>query len=393
MIRERNKNNTEIKPYCRGHSAGRKSQGVSLANLLVCGVVFIVLTAGIFWYQFNRIQPTDALPRWDGLQWGYLLLMMICLPIDAFACGLRMWVVCRVLQPGVSYWTCLKAECANLGVSMLTPSQSGGGFGQIYILSHSGVKVGTALTISLITFLGSMVGLLCIGFYSLLISGIQYVGPFFSGAIWFFTLILGILILSLIWPGLFRFVVTHMDRVLSKIWRWGNPFRKRRQPASVAIEKKPEHLGRLAGKLVDLIYVYQSEARRFLKMGKASFGIVCLLSLVFILSRCLMAFLCLRFLRINDSTLGHMLELQLALIFLVYFAPTPGGSAVAESVSLSMMAGIVPVGFAPYYNLLWRGVTLYIPAITGLLCVMLAMMKDVHKVVIRRKYTHTCLST
>ncbi|MGD2271639.1 MAG: lysylphosphatidylglycerol synthase domain-containing protein, partial [Desulfobacterales bacterium] len=140
------------------NSVGLKS--ARQVKLLTGGMVFIFLTAGTFWYQFSRIQPSDAVPQWDNLQWTYLLLMLICLPIDAFVCGLRMWVVCRVFRSGVSFWTCLKAECANLGISMLTPSQSGGGFGQIYMLNRGGVKIGTALTISLITFLGSMVALL-----------------------------------------------------------------------------------------------------------------------------------------------------------------------------------------------------------------------------------------
>ncbi len=364
-------------------------KGVNQAKLLAGSIAFIILTVGIFWYQFHRIQPTDTIPQWDRLQWKYLLFMLICLPIDAFACGLRMRVVCRVFQAGASFWTCLKAECANLGVSMLTPSQSGGGFGQIYLLNHGGINVGTALTISLITFLGSMVGLLCVGVYSLLISRISYVGPFFFSAIGFFTLILVMMILALIWPGLFRFAVVKIDRTFSRISSRSRSFHKRWFSGRDSIAQKPDQMGRLATKLVNLIYNYQKDARRFLKMGKACFGMVCLLSIVFIIARCLMAFFCLRFLGVKGSTLGHIIELQLALIFLVYFAPTPGGSAIAESASLAIMAGIVPVGFAPYYNLLWRGSTLYIPAIAGLLWIIHAIMQDIQGIVGKRKYTRS----
>ena len=341
-------------------------KGVNQAKLLVGSIAFIILTVGIFWYQFNKIQPTDTIPRWDGLQWNYLLLMVIFLPIDAFACSLRMWVVCRVFQIGASFRTCLKAECANLGVSMLTPSQSGGGFGQIYMLSHGGINVGTSLTISLITFLGSLVGLLCVGVYSLLILRISYVGPFFSGAIGLFTLILVMLILSLIRPGLFRFAVVKIDRALRNICNRARSFHTKGVSGRDAIEQKPDQMGRLAAKLVNLIYTYQKDVRRFLKMGKASFGIVCLLSLIYILSRCLMAFFCLRFLGVKGSTLGHVIEIQLAVTFLIYFVPTPGGSAIAETISCAMMAEIISTGYFPYYNLLWRGSTLYIAAIAGL---------------------------
>ena len=95
---------------------------VNRAKLLAGSALFIILTVGIFWYQFHKIQPTDMIPRWDGLRWKYLLLMVVFLPIDAVACGLRMRVVCRVFSTGAGFWTCLKAECANLGVSILTPS-------------------------------------------------------------------------------------------------------------------------------------------------------------------------------------------------------------------------------------------------------------------------------
>ena len=98
-----------------------------------------------------------------------------------------------------------------------------------------------------------------------------------------------------------------------------------------------------------------------------------------------MAFLCLRFLGIQASTLGAVMEIQMALIFLIYFAPTPGGSGLAEGISLSFMSGIVSVGFAPYYNLLWRFTTLYLPAIVGLLFIFRTMLQDVHKVISRRR--------
>jgi uncharacterized protein (TIRG00374 family) len=367
--------------------------GVNRVKLLVGSLAFIILTVGIFWYQFDKIKPTDMIPRWDGLQWKYLLLMLICLPIDVLACGLRIRVVCRVFQAGAGFWTCLKAECANLGVSILTPSQSGGGFGQIYMLNRGGINVGTALTVSLITFLGSMACLFCVGIYSLLISRVSAVGPFFSGAVGLFTLLLVTLILSLICPDLFRFAVVKFDRALRHTGNRVRSLYNRWFFGRDASVQKPSQMGRLAEKLVNLIYIYQKDARRFLKLGKARFGIVCFLSMVFITARCLMAFFCLRFLGVKESTLGHIFELQLALIFLIYFAPTPGGSAFAESISLVIMAGILPDGFAPYYHLLWRGTTLYIPAIVGLLWIIQAIMKDIKEIVAKRKYTRSILKT
>jgi hypothetical protein len=143
-------------------------------------------------------------------------------------------------------------------------------------------------------------------------------------------------------------------------------------------------MGRWEGKFVDLIYAYQENVRQFLRLGRTNFAGVCLLSFAFILSRCLMGFLCLRFLGIEAPTLGQVLEIQLALIFLIYFAPTPGGSGLAEGASLSVMAHLVPIGFVPFYNLLWRFSTLFIPACVGLLLLVRSLLRDTHTVIERR---------
>ena len=368
----------------QGSIAGGRPHGMSRVKLASGGLAFIILTVGVFWYQFSQIQTGDEPPRWAQLQWEYLLLMLLCFPIDTLACGVRIWVVGRALQPGLDLWTCLKAEWANVGLSILTPSQTGGGFGQIYILNRGGASVGTALTISLLSFLGTMVGLLCIGLYSLLSSGIDRTGPFFHGAVLTLTLISALMVLGMVWPGLFRAIVALTSRAFFKMWSRNCSLQGWWPPQKAQAGQPLDHMGPLAAKLVDLVYTYQDDIRRFVRCGRVTFVWVCLLSLAFLFSRALMAFLCIRFLGIQASTLGHVLELQMILIFLVYFAPTPGGSGLAEGVSLSIMANIVPIGFAPYYNLLWRCSTLYLRAIPGLLCLLHTMAQDVRKVILHR---------
>ena len=97
-----------------------------------------------------------------------------------------------------------------------------------------------------------------------------------------------------------------------------------------------------------------------------------------------MALLCLHFLGIPVTEVGHVLQTQLCLIFLIYFAPTPGSSGLAEGASMSLMDGIISAGFAPYYNLLWRSLTLYLPAVAGLIFLPRAIVKDAHNAVDRR---------
>jgi uncharacterized protein (TIRG00374 family) len=342
---------------------------------LLGGGTFLLLTVAVFWFQFNRIQAGDQLVAWDKLDWGYFFLLLLFLPLDTVACGIRIWVVCRLLQPGIGFWTCLKAEWANVGVAMLTPSSSGGGLGQIYMLNRGGANAGSAIAISFITFLGSMVALLCLGLYNLLFSGFSDMGLLLRTAVWGFTLIAVFVILAAVWPGLFRVLIM---LIYQAYWVF-------RSPPEAQDESSQASVGRVAAKLVHMTHTYQDNVRRFVRRGKGSFVIVCLLSLGFLLSRCLMAFLCLRFLGIQTSTLGDVMEIQMALILLVFLAPTPGGSGLAEGVSLSFMSSVVPVGFAPYYNLLWRFTTLYLAASVGLFFLFRTMVYDARKVVTRRR--------
>jgi uncharacterized protein (TIRG00374 family) len=338
-------------------------------KLALGSIVFILLTASIFLYQFSRIEHGDESFTWGRLRFEYLWLMLICLPFDTLASGLRIWLVCHVLQPGTGFWTCLKAEWANSGIAMLTPSQTGGGFGQIYILHRGGVNVPSATTISLITFLGTMVSLLVVGLYCVLISSAT-LSSLFSVAIWPLTIVLGLMTVALLWPGLFRAAVSHALKAYRRISNLPDSYQCR--------------MDLTASRLINLVYNYHDGTWRFIRTGKAEFVGVCLLSFVFILARCTMAFLCLRFLGVENSTLSEVLQIQMALLFLLYFAPPPGSSGLAEIFSLSAMAAIVPAGIAPYYNLLWRTSTVYLPAVLGLVFLTLSLLRDARSVLHHR---------
>jgi uncharacterized protein (TIRG00374 family) len=345
------------------------------------GLFFVVLSVGIFWYQFAKIPGSYRPGIWNHLQWRYLFWLLLFLPIDTFAAGLRIWVVCRVLQPGVSLWTCLKSEWANLGLAMLTPSQTGGGFGQIYVLNRGGLNMGMALTASLISFLGSMIVLLFIGIYSIVIPRAEDLTIFFQGALLVFSLFFVALIVAVCWPGSLRLAASGICMAMGKICD------QNRLPENVDL-KQNSRIRRLTNllhdyseKLIDLCYMHQVNMRRFFSLKRSSFVWVCLLSLAFMFSRSVMAFLCLRFLGLQASSLFDVIETQLSLIFLIYFAPTPGSSGLAEGASMRMMDGAMPIGFVPYYNLLWRCSTLYLPAIAGLIFLSWTILQDARKVI------------
>jgi len=137
-----------------------------------------------------------------------------------------------------------------------------------------------------------------------------------------------------------------------------------------------DRMDRVAARLANIAYTYHGDVARFLRAGKMSVAWVCMLSFAFLLARAFLPYLCLRFLGIEASSARHIVETQMALIFLIFFAPTPGGAGLAESASLAVMASIVPDGFAPNYNLLWRFSTAYLAATAGLVCLARGLADD-----------------
>jgi uncharacterized protein (TIRG00374 family) len=360
-------------------------EGFGRGKLIIGGTLFLAITIGIFCYLFHYLEPGEDTPSFDKLRWVYLVLAIPFLPVETLLSSFRMWLICRVLQPELTFATCLKADLANSGIAVLTPSQIGGGPGQIYILNRGGSKVGTALTISLLTFGGTMIALFGLGIHALFLRGVDRTGPLFVGAVITLTTIAALIVLSVILPAFFRSLIFGFSRFLWRLRGRKYPLQNGWNPNQTPSQPPADRMGPWAIWLVDILYTYRDDLRRFLRHGKLVFAVTCFLSLGFFFSRFILAFLCVRFLGIEDSSLGEIISIQMILVFLTYLAPTPGSAGIAELASLSIMSGIVPHGYAPYYNLLWRFTTVYLVATVGLLVVLGTVLSDMGKAYRQRR--------
>ena len=359
--------------------------GIGPAQVVAGGAAFVLLTLGVFWYQFHRIPSGDAALWRDRLNWKYLFLILLCLPLETLAAGLRTWIVYRALQPSVRAWTCLKAEWVNVALNTVTPSHLGGGPGQIYIFNREGVSVGRALTASLLSFVGTMVGLLCLGVCSLISPSTDAMRPLFEATVWTLVAMSAAMALAVTWPAGVQRALAWGSASLRRVKVSRDPLRDWWPPDAAPAGVPTVRVGRVAGRLLDLVCAYRADVIRFVRAGKLGFVWVSLFGLVFLLSRALLAYLCVRFLGIEDFSMRHVIEIQMALIFLIFFAPTPGGAGLAEGASLVLMAPIVPVGIAPYYNLLWRFSTVYVWALAGILVLVRALLEDARTFIHRRR--------
>jgi uncharacterized protein (TIRG00374 family) len=61
----------------------------------------------------------------------------------------------------------------------------------------------------------------------------------------------------------------------------------------------------------------------------------------------------------------EVFSIQIVVLLVVYFCPTPGGSGAAELGPAVLMAGILPAGLPAVYVVLWRTIVTYIPVVLG----------------------------
>jgi uncharacterized protein (TIRG00374 family) len=66
-----------------------------------------------------------------------------------------------------------------------------------------------------------------------------------------------------------------------------------------------------------------------------------------------------------EANFYDILLLQTLISFLLYFAPTPGASGLAELLSAAVMSIYVPRVLTPSYTLIWRFINSYATVITG----------------------------
>jgi uncharacterized membrane protein YbhN (UPF0104 family) len=204
-------------------------------------------------------------------------------------------------------------------------------------------------------------------------------GALFVAAVWTLVFLSGTMLLAGLWPDLFRSALGALSRTVWRLAGKRYPLYEWRRPGDARIGEPVDRLDRFTTKLVDLVYGYRSDCARFLRDGKTTFVGVCFLSLVFLFSRCFIPYLCIRFLGIESSDLRQILEAQMALTFLVFFAPTPGSAGLAEAASMTILSEIIPAGFAMAYTLLWRFSTVYMTAIAGLFCLLGAVAQDARR--------------
>jgi len=327
-------------------------RGLELFALIsLCGVALLVAYYGIL--KGDRLDV--MLAPFLRLHWGWLLIGMVLASMDWFGGGLRLWVCTRQVFPPARLRDCILAGGFGAWGSYLTPFQSGSAPMSLWVLKRSGVPVPEGVTSIFVTFVATVAffaiaGPLAVWFgagksleqHGLVLGITLY--DLFKTSLTIFGLI-GLLMLSaMVFPGVMKRVIQRLAR------RIGG-----RSPNAAA---RTEKLLGGVDRAHDCMVAF-GNAR-----GLLTLVLAIIISAPSHANKLLAGYVALRTLGI-PADFTDILLVQTLISFLLYFAPTPGGSGLAELTSAAVMSIYVPREMTPSYTLIWRFINSYATVIVG----------------------------
>ncbi|UCD56248.1 MAG: flippase-like domain-containing protein [Candidatus Hydrogenedentota bacterium] len=322
--------------------------------------IFAVLTLIGLFLIIYRASFAESIKLLKEFSFLHLALIVLLLAFDWIVSGARILVFAAKVHPEISLLGCIRASLANVFLGGVTPSQTGGGAGQIYILHKEGMGGIDATVVSFLGFFNSVIFLSAAGiiinvffkpdFNSLTL---RY---FSTTTIVLFSLISAAVILALIDPSLFESVIRSFLGIVPALKKW---------LARSATMKK----------FFEAVRRYHMLMHGFLKRGKLVLAAGFLLTAVIYFTKFVMAYLVIGGLGI-DVNFWQVIYLQLILILVFYFSPTPGASGVAEVSTAYIMGHVIPGSHTGIFVLLWRFFTLFLGMIAGAYILMRILLKS-----------------
>ena len=320
----------------------------------VISVTGVALLVGYYVIRFgDRIDV--LLAPFLSLHWGWVAVGLVLASMDWVGGGFRLWVCARHVHPGVRLRDMILAGGFGAWGSYLTPFQSGSAPMSMWVMRRSGVPLPEAVTSIFVTFVATVAFFAIAGPLAVflgagkslsqhgLVLGITLY-DLFKTSLTIFGVIGLVMLSGVFFPGVVKRLIQRLAQRLA-----------RRSPKTAA---RMEKLSAGVDRAHDCMVAFGSPK-----------GLLTLLAAIVIsgpshANKLLAGYVTLRILGI-PADFTDILLLQTLISFLLYFAPTPGASGLAELISAAVMSIYVPREITPSYTLIWRFINSYATVIVG----------------------------
>ena len=333
---------------------------------IIRGVFWFVLITVITMAAIFIINNTgDTLGALKKIKGKFIFLCFGMLVVDLFLGALRNHIFVWQVNKQVNFWASFKANVANMFMGAVTPAHGGAAPAQIYVYMSSGLKFVDAFSISLINFGATLVFMPIAAFMAVILLKqevpdgliLNLLNYGFSFFFLFLIVFIFIFFKPLLAGKAIRKIAVYLagkfPRYGTKLKNWGN-------------------------KSYSNIQTYQQTCKLMLRKNPLLFPIAVLITFVLYLNKYVMQYVILLGLGIQ-ADLYQVIAYQVLIQFMIYFAPSPGGSGFAEAGIAVLFAKIVNGSTLPLFTLLQRSFLLFFPAIIGAFVMIGQLNKDIRK--------------
>ncbi|MCG5534591.1 lysylphosphatidylglycerol synthase transmembrane domain-containing protein [Ectothiorhodospira mobilis] len=314
-------------------------------------VAFTLLGGALVYHRFDegplRLDPRLLAPQTLALCAGLLLVYFA-------ADGLRLYYTVRALGHRVPLPMLVRLVFVNIFVSNITPMATGGGVVQVWYLRHAGVPLGTAAAATtirttlavLVIFSLTPVFLLSMDFLTQALNWSTRLTLYLVAFIAAYLGVLGVAIFRSRW------LLVPVSRLLQLAVR----LHLMREPRA----------RRLRFRLCRELVLLHRGFLDFLSGRGGARLLAVFFTLIFLLSL-------FSFPAVLLHALGYDLEylrvlgIQTVTTFVMYFAPTPGASGIAEGAFAHFFSNLVAPGHVLLVTFCWRLLTIYLGMFIGFL--------------------------
>ncbi len=278
------------------------------------------------------------------IRWGWVAAGIGLASLDWIGGGLRLWICARHVFPNPSLKGSILAGGMGAWAGYITPLNSGAGPMTMYTLRRYGIPLPVAVTSTFMSFVATVLFFAIAGPLAVVFGAGRSLGQrgnvlglslfdLFLGSL---TIVAGI--------GLLMAMVIFFPRMVRDL-----------------IHRLAEAIGRRSRRVADQLERLQKgidEAHASVVAFNSPRGWLALfwstiLSAPSHANKLLAGYVALRALDLHANFVDILL-LQTLVMFLLYFAPTPGASGIGEVLSAAVMSSYVPRGLTPIYILIWR---------------------------------------
>lgn len=331
---------------------GKKINSVFKRDLIIKGSLwFALITIATIAAIFFFTNTGNAIQALKSIRPVYICFCFVMMFVDLMLGSWRNHIFIRKLKPGLSHWVSFKANVANMFMGAVTPAHGGAGPAQIYVYMRHGVGFLDSFAVSLINMGATLIFMPIAGLLAIMLMNKEYVSGIVPSLLRygfsFFTIFLIVFLIAFwkpVWVG----------TMIKKLANW----------LATLLPKRSEKLLAWGQRSYENISKYQETCSILLRKHPFLFPLALLITTVLYLNKYVLQYVILLGLGVH-ADLIQVISIQILIQFMIYFAPSPGGSGFAE-LSISVLFGkIVPTAIIPIFTLLQRSFLLFFPALIG----------------------------